>query len=81
MKKSQNLQSNLKAVAHRWFPKNMVWKNSQNSDKNTCAENSFLVKLEAAEFFPNSAFTEHLWTAQNLSQFKSKGMQEGSLKR
>ena len=46
--------------------KKVFLKISQNSQENTCARASFLIKLvfscEFCEIFKNTFFTEHLWT-------------------
>ena len=39
---------------------------SQNSQENTCARVSFLIKLQAAS--KNTFFTENLWTTASISR-------------
>ena len=44
------LSLSTKAVAQRCFVKKVFFKISQNSQENTCARVSFLIKLQAAPF-------------------------------
>ena len=49
---------NLEAVAQRYSVKKAFLEISQNSQENTCARVSFLIKLQA---WPTTFLTEHLW--------------------
>ena len=48
----------LEAVAQRCSVKKVFLEISQNSQENTCARVSFLIKLQA---WPATFLTEHLW--------------------
>ena len=39
---------------------------SQNSQENTCARGSFLIKLQALGIFFNIFFTEHAWATASV---------------
>ena len=39
---------------------------TRNSQENTCARVSFLIKLQACEISKNTFFTEHLWTTASV---------------
>ena len=66
--------ANAEAVARRCFVPKLFWKILQNSEKNACARDSFLIKLqeppetlaqifscEFYEIFNNTFLWEHLW--------------------
>ena len=46
------------AVVQRCSPKKVFWEISQNSQENTCARASFLIKLQAWDFIKNGALPQ-----------------------
>ena len=61
----------------RYSIKKIFWKISQNSQENTCARVSLLIKLQASglfsckscEIYKNIFFKEHLWATNSIRYF------------
>ena len=60
--KKPAINHTLEAVAQRCSMKKVLLEILQNSQENTCARASFLIKLQACSLFLRTPFlTEHLW--------------------
>ena len=51
----------IEAVVRRCFVKKVFLKNSKNSQENTSARVSFLIKLQALGLLRSTLIIEHLW--------------------
>ena len=61
MQNYQGKKSHTEAASRGVLYENMFFKFSQNSQENTCARVSFLIKLQALGLRPGTLLTKRLW--------------------